>query len=326
MVALAGSPRPLGMSHERLAEDKHDHIIDLTTGKARPFLPRDPTLSSANGPWEGFRLEQYADGKLDRCDVLFPHLSLFVRLTHGMGVEYGTGASPRASRAGAPGAVTILPPMTSLSGSARGTGDFLLLTVEPGFWSCAVSSLLGAEPSEIIPRHGIVEPFVRAVADALMSEAEAGYPGGRLYGDALCTALAVHVARHHSIPRTAPPLHRAGLSAGSLRRVVEFVDQRLQEDLTLARLAGVAGLSPFHFARMFKRSAGVSVHRFVVRRRVERARELLLLDGASIADIAARVGFCDQSHLSVHFKRLCGISPGEFVKHTRPWPNGVTTS
>ncbi|HKQ40341.1 MAG TPA: helix-turn-helix transcriptional regulator, partial [Verrucomicrobiae bacterium] len=82
-------------------------------------------------------------------------------------------------------------------------------------------------------------------------------------------------------------------------------------------LAGAAGLSPFHFARLFKRSTGLSPHQYVLRCRVERARGLLMRSKASIAEVAVEVGFCDQSHLAAHFKRVYGVSPKAFLQQVR---------
>lgn len=118
----------------------------------------------------------------------------------------------------------------------------------------------------------------------------------------------------HIAPAFPPRIRHAGLTGACLRRVVGFIDARLHEPLPLTSLAAEARLSAFHFARAFKRTTGLSPHQFVLLRRIERARELLLRPEARIADVATRVGFCDQSHLSGHFKRVHGVPPREFVR------------
>ena len=82
---------------------------------------------------------------------------------------------------------------------------------------------------------------------------------------------------------------------------------------TLEQMAAAARLSPYHFARQFKAATGLPPHQFVIRRRVERAKQLLQTGGGfSLAEVAARVGFSDQSQFTHHFKRLVGVTPGQF--------------
>ena len=94
-----------------------------------------------------------------------------------------------------------------------------------------------------------------------------------------------------------------------LRRVTEYITTHLEEDLTLARLGAVACMSPYHFARLFKRSTGLPPHRFVVRARVDHAAVLLAAPVLRIAEISRAVGFCSPSHFSAVFRRIMGVTP-----------------
>jgi AraC family transcriptional regulator len=94
-----------------------------------------------------------------------------------------------------------------------------------------------------------------------------------------------------------------------LGRASEYVEEHLGENLSLAALAGAVGLSPYHFARLFRASTGLSPHQYVIRRRVERARLLLASTDRSLASIAQDVGFVSGSHLATHVKRLLGVPP-----------------
>ncbi|MEW6297167.1 MAG: AraC family transcriptional regulator [Thermodesulfobacteriota bacterium] len=111
--------------------------------------------------------------------------------------------------------------------------------------------------------------------------------------------------------------HSAGLAAERLQRVRRFIEDHLDGDLSLARLAAVAYLSPYHFARRFKVSTGMTPHQYVVSRRVERAHALLLAGEDGIAHVATRVGFSSQSHLTFHMRRVLGVSPGELLRRSR---------
>jgi transcriptional regulator of acetoin/glycerol metabolism len=112
--------------------------------------------------------------------------------------------------------------------------------------------------------------------------------------------------------RVSPPPARGGLPPGAMRRVREHVEVHLSESMDLAELAAIAGLSLFHFARAFKQSAGVTPHHYLVRRRIERAQEMLARSELPLSEIALATGFSDQSHLARHFRQMLGMTPGQF--------------
>ena len=101
----------------------------------------------------------------------------------------------------------------------------------------------------------------------------------------------------------------AALPKPSLGRVTEYIQQNLDKDLTLAELASVVYMSPYHFSRRFKRSTGVPPHRFVIRERIARASVVLTRPELSIAQISRMVGFGTPSHFTTVFRRATGITP-----------------
>jgi AraC family transcriptional regulator len=104
-----------------------------------------------------------------------------------------------------------------------------------------------------------------------------------------------------------------GLSCRKLRTVVEYILENLDGNPRLEQMAAVARLSPSHFARRFKAATGWAPHQYVIARRVERALHLLKSDDeVALAEVAVRAGFADQSHFSVHFKRIVGVTPRQF--------------
>ena len=100
-----------------------------------------------------------------------------------------------------------------------------------------------------------------------------------------------------------------GLPATRVRRVTEFIDNNLARPLPLAELSAEARLSPYHFSRLFRQSTGLPPHRFVVRRRIDRACALLLERQLSVDAVARAVGFRTRSHFSMMFHRLTGRPP-----------------
>jgi AraC-like DNA-binding protein len=112
--------------------------------------------------------------------------------------------------------------------------------------------------------------------------------------------------------RAPPSPARGGLPPGAMRRVREHVEAHLSESMDLAELAAIAGLSVYHFARAFKQSAGVTPHHYLVRRRIERAQDMLARSELPLSGIALATGFSDQSHLARHFRQMLGMTPGQF--------------
>jgi len=105
-------------------------------------------------------------------------------------------------------------------------------------------------------------------------------------------------------------------SSDGVRRALQHIDQHLAQPLTLAELANMAGLSIWRFATVFRQQVGESPHRYICRLRVERA-QALMRDGVAPATAAMEAGFYDQSHLSRHFKNLCGMTPGQYQSSAR---------
>ena len=103
-----------------------------------------------------------------------------------------------------------------------------------------------------------------------------------------------------------------GLSPERLQRVRDYIEAHLDDDLSLTALADIACLSPFHFSRSFKEAAGVGLQRYVMQRRLERAKTLMRRTNQPLALIAQEAGFSDQSHLTSIFRRETGVTPGRY--------------
>lgn len=159
---------------------------------------------------------------------------------------------------------------------------------------------------------GVADPAVQQLAALCDQEIGEGGAAGRLYAESLATALIVHLFRSYGVnPHKA---HRVigGLTPLQLRRVMDYIEARLDQDLGLAELATVADLSTHHFGQAFKASMGTPPHRYLIERRVHRAKELLIGSNQSIAEVAASVGFSSQSHMTFNFRKLVESTPARY--------------
>jgi AraC family transcriptional regulator len=132
----------------------------------------------------------------------------------------------------------------------------------------------------------------------------------RILVESLSNGLCIGIARHFVADLPLPT--NKGLSRERLQRVRDYVEVHLDEDLSLTVLADIACLSPYHFSRSFKQAVGVGPQRYVIQRRVERAKTLLRRTREPLALIALEAGFGDQSHLTTIFHREMGVTPGRF--------------
>jgi AraC-like DNA-binding protein len=114
--------------------------------------------------------------------------------------------------------------------------------------------------------------------------------------------------------RPEPELARGGLPPATLRRIRDYVDAHLDQGIDLGSLAATAALSPYHFARSFKQSEGVTPHGYILERRIAKARKLLTETNLGQSEIALATGFADQSHFARRFRQAVGVSPGQFRK------------
>ncbi len=194
----------------------------------------------------------------------------------------------------------------------------LLIGVSPELLAAAVARAgLPEEPIELVPQLQLRDPKLEHLAWAFEAELRSGDPGDPLYGDSLGMAIAAHLVRRYRTTAGAAREPEGGLSPRQLKRVVEHIEAHVDRRLVLAELAQVAGVSGSHFKALFKRSTGLPVHQYVVRRRVERARLLLQDRAATVADVAAQTGFANQSHLARWMRRVAGVTPTDVLRADR---------
>ena len=173
---------------------------------------------------------------------------------------------------------------------------------------------MGLAPPRLIERYAAVDPFLREIGEELRGELRCDGPS-EPYLQSLAAIIAVHLVRHYC---AAPIAGAPALPSGKLARVQAYISAHFDEAIALRRLAAVAHLSAFHFARLFKRTTGQPPHLYITARRIERAKELLSSGAIPLADVAVRVGFQTQSHFTTVFHQHTGQTPRMFRLGRRP--------
>jgi AraC family transcriptional regulator len=169
----------------------------------------------------------------------------------------------------------------------------------------------GGPPLEILEAFNHRDAEFWTLGQRLSAQMLSPLPGSRLYAEALDTQLAIHLLwNHSSLPRSGDKAER--LTDPRLRRVVDYIQSSLGNEISLAELAELAELSPNYFLSAFRRAMGKTPHRYLTEQRVARACELLQNPHRSIVDVSLAVGFSSQSHLTTVFRRLLRTTPAAY--------------
>jgi AraC family transcriptional regulator len=294
------------------ASDRGDLIGPLDWLKIVPFAP---AAASDRLGWVGLEATRYRTASASEYHppALTHHwLVLFMRPPEELDLEYDgvTRHVPPPA-----GSISLVAAGTPSQWRCNGRRDLLHIHLEAGLVARVAAEAFDLDPARLAvpPFDGLDLPHLRAAMWAVDAELTAGAAGSRLAAEALATVLAVQLLRQVLAPRRPGRGRDGALPRGTLRAVLEYIEEHLDADLTLAQLAAVAHRSAYHFARQFTAATGMPPHQYVIARRVERAQQLLHPDqDLALAEIAVRVGFADQSQFSHHFKRVVGVTPRQF--------------
>jgi len=277
---------------------------------------RSPILTSLHAGWNGIFLGHFRTPAYETPEVCSP-------FWHGLLIFPKTSAPIQARRTldgriyherVVEGDIVITPAQVGHRSCWNAEHDFIVIAIASDVFARAVDE--SAEPSnvELVPHFATSDGLVLQIGLALKGVLENNPQGSRLYAETMANALAVHLLQHYSARQPILRNYNGGLSRHQLRQVIDYINGHLDRDLGLAELAKIVQMSPHYFTRLFKQSTGLTPHQYVIHRRVERAKELLLNGELTIAEVAYSVGFANQSHLNRHLKRLLGVTP-RYIRH-----------
>ncbi len=278
-------------------------------------IPFEAAAASARRGWVGLEAARYRAAPASEYNppaITHHWLLLFIRPPEEADLRYEgvkLHVPPPA------GSVLLVPAGSPARWRWSGPRDTLTIYLEPGLVARVAAEAFDLDPARLTipPSGGLDLPHLRAAMLAVDAELTSGGAGGPLAAESLANVLAVQLIRHVLDPRRPGRGSDGALPRGRLHSVVEYVEEHLDAVPSLEDLDAVARLSPYHFARQFRAATGLPPHQYVIARRVERAKQLLQAGTAlSLAEVAAHAGFTDQSQFSHHFKRLVGVTPGQF--------------
>ena len=285
------------------------------------YVPYQLAMRSDHLHWDGFRMEVvrgHAAGEI-ALPPLDHHLLNVILAVPNRHVHRWDGI--RAEQTGNEGAASLVPAGRESYWRWRYLGSGVPCDVHLHLQPAFVRRV-GVQSLSDLPARGefrgelcFSNPAVRTLIVALLDEMEAGGPHGSLYGESIATALVTALLTMQE-PWRQRVARRTGMRA-EMRLACEYIEAHLESRLHLAALAELVGLGPERFRHSFRDALGESPYRYVLRRRLERARDMLRSTSLPITGIAHRLGFADHSHLTSTFRRETGITPSRYRAESR---------
>ncbi|MEO1131547.1 MAG: AraC family transcriptional regulator [Cyanobacteria bacterium J06639_1] len=289
-------------------------FVDSQTRAPKPGVDAGRILvSSAELGWQGVQLVKGENEHFTPDDVTVAQHYFAMNVGPAFEWEWKDGDRFKTHRYET-GDVWVNPAGVPFSHRIDTYNQFVLVTIDPDKVVEALGDRLHPDRQAFRRQHRARDKQLQLLIQALLAEAEAGAPNGTLYADMVTTALATHFVNHYGIEYSDVRDRLPGISRGHIQPAIDFIEASLTDDFSLDELAAIAGLSKFHFSRLFKQALGLSPHQYVIQRRVERAAIALRRGENTILQVAHHFGFADQSHFTRAFKKVKGVTPKQFLK------------
>lgn len=216
------------------------------------------------------------------------------------------------------GDIEVIPADTPSIWEPDRSDTAFVVAIDPSLLSATAEDFgLHAASLELLNRFQVRDSQIEYICLAVKAEIEAGYPNGRIFLEGLATSISAALIRRHSSLAGSSSHLKSPLSGRRLRQVLSFIEDHLKDDISLSDIARAADLSVSHLKTTFREATAVPVHRYVIQRRVERAKDLLREGELSIEQVARETGFAHSSHLATHVRRIFGCSPKKLrERHT----------
>ena len=209
------------------------------------------------------------------------------------------------------GDLIYTPPKVRYGAQWKEEREILVILLEPSFVARAAQGFIAEDHVDTVPQFRFRDPLIEGIGRALSTELESD-SSDRLYAEMLANVLAIHLLKHNSASQHTLRVPSGQLPKHILRRAIEFINDSLNRNITLAEIGAQVQMSPYHFARLFKQSTGLAPHQYVLDVRINRAKTLLSETSLPLAEIAYRLGFASQSHFTALFRRLTSTTPNAY--------------
>jgi AraC family transcriptional regulator len=274
-------------------------------------LPEKPA-AMVSREWDGLIVEY---GRLDAVgefDFTMPKQALSVAFLPHEEVTWSVDGGKRQSTMLPAGSVFLYGEREFVWHRRMKSSEYVNLNLDPALLQRIATEHGLATNTALEHRVIFQDPTILHLAQLLKAEVLNDGLAGNLYVESLRNVLAVHLLRNHTQALARPVVETTHLNGLNLKQIKDYIEEHLAEDLALTDLAALIPMSQFHFARAFKSATGESPHRYIMQRRLERAKVLLGVAQLTVAEVAYQVGFSNQSHFTAQFRKAIGITPRQF--------------
>jgi len=292
-------------------------VSDSTQSNLPLILPHPPILASDGANWKNIGFAHFRQPPCDIPDRVSSQHIICLNVGQLVQLEQAVGGRYQKVRSGF-GDLKIYPAYLSQQFHWDKEAEFFNLFLSPSFLATVGYDVFGSDRLELVPYLAtLFDPLVGQIGFALKTALEIDGKNSHLYADSLAHALAVHLLSRYSSNSRQSETIAGSLTQQQWRQIVDFIEANLEKNISLSQLAEIVRLSPYHFAHLFKRKTNASPHQYLILRRIERAKQLIVMGNLSLAAIAQTVGFASQGHFTYHFKRLVGVTPKVFWQQSQ---------
>ena len=292
-------------------------VKEKESGYERIFK-RSPLISSVSVGWDDLCIvyDRYPPGEIPKILVKQHCIGIFTDVPSPIWAERKIDGR-LVQEQNVQGDFVIVPGNTSHQVVWNKPGNAVSIAIEPTVFAQTIHEVVDPDRVELLPHFATSDPLVYQIGLALKSALVKHGTSSRLYAETLINTLIVHLLEYYSVGRqNSSECVGAKLPQYKLQQIIDYIYAHLDRDLSLKELGTVVKMSPHYFSQLFKKTTGITPHQYIIRCRIERAKDLLKQGKSSIAEIAKQVGFVDQSHLYRYFKRLVGITPKTFLQRS----------
>jgi AraC family transcriptional regulator len=280
----------------------------LVGTRSVPLISSKPVMDSVRSPWTGLIVEKHSLGAVAIPEHEHPTFCLHLQTSDYVEMDWHSAGSSGHTRSGV-GNLILLAQGTRDSLLWYGPSQRVVVSIDPLILGQASEQLGFKTLGDFDNRWSFQDEQLRLLLTEMEREMSSGWAMGPLYGDLLGMSLSIALVKKYAHAPSLPPPIRGGLSRTNLRNILAYIEEHLEQDIRLEKLAMLAGLSVFHFARSFRESLGHTPHQYIVQMKVKRAKTLLMRPEWSVQQVASAVGIPNASQFAKIFRGATGVSP-----------------
>lgn len=288
-------------------ETRYEYFDVASHSRAR-FQPSVVTLQD-HAAWVRLRLEHWEGGAGETPDAVLSQHAVVINTGRSVRCSVRLGSDQAINRVFEPDTVTIIPAGARYSSQTTGYFSGIVLLVSPDATPNVATNVV-----ELQPRFSIADALVVSSAHALANDVKLGHPFGGTYGDTIAAALWIHLACKYgdypALESEPVPDFKSHSAAKSL--VSAYINDLSHDEIRITDLAALLRMEPDAFARWFKRNFGLPPHQYLLRVRINKAKQLISKERISLLDVALRCGFRSHSHFTWSFRQQTGTTPTKY--------------